>query len=122
MLNFIAFLGVIYFILFFVIYFKSIVIYLKIRALREKRVYKGFIIEQLDFFTNTHSFSELIYYLPFSRYFKQIKTEVSLKDSEIKLLWYKKYRLELYLAMLFVLGLFAIPVMEYIIYPWIRSM
>lgn len=117
MLNVISFLGIAFFILFFLIYIKSIILYLKIRALKEHRPYKGFIIEHLDFFSNINSFSELIYYLPFSRYIKPIKTN----SDEIQFLWSKKRKLELYLAALFVLGLFAIPVMEYVIYPLINK-
>lgn len=117
MLNLISFFGIIFFVLFFCIYVRSIILYLKIRALKQQRPYKGFIEEHFNFFLDITSFSQLPYYLPFAKYLKPLTTDTE----EMQLLWQKKYKLELYLLALFVLGLFAIPTMEYVVYPFINK-
>ncbi len=81
------------------------------------RSYKGFIWEQFDFFLDFKSYSQLIYYLPFSHFLRPDKLEVE----EIGKLWRKKYRLERYLALLFLIGILSIPVMELIIRPGIKT-
>ena len=61
---------------------------------------------------------ELIYYLPISRYFKKdnLQYQQDVEGSKaLEELWQKKYKVELLLAILFIVGLLCISIIEYFI-------
>lgn len=114
--DFLFILGLVFTTTFIGLYVYNIVLFLKIRALRNQRIYKGFFLEQMDFLFNSGSFSELVNYLPISRYVKDAN-DLYKKDiligGNICTLWKTKFLVELWIAILFVLGIATIPVIEF---------
>ncbi len=99
-----------------ILYCFSIILYLRIRAFRQSRTYRGFLYEHANFISDLKALRELIYYLPLSRYFRNtnVQYQQNVEESEIlKELWQRKYKLELVLTILFILGLVSILIVQY---------
>ena len=72
--------------------------------------------EHSNFITSAKPMHELIYYLPISRYFKKdnLQYQQDVEGSKaLEELWQKKYKVELLLAILFIVGLLCISIIEY---------
>ena len=101
--------------------FKTVDFFLKISVKRQNKEYKNFFYEWINLNPNLWYKGFYIDFFPISYLLHKIDNKGYKESSEeIKLLYDQKYKFEKIVWLLFALGLLAIPIIEYVITPYLK--